>query len=283
MRLGVQIKTMNAENYFISTFCSHSTLIGDDGAFIGRYVYSKDIFFENIHFKRSWMSLYQIGYKAMIVNISDAIAMNATPKYALLGVALPKSISLSQMHELSRGIQAAAKKYAITIIGGDTIANSKLDLSVTIISETQKPLFRKGLKVGDIVAYTGEIGKSARDLRYLLSGGKVHTQSRFIAPTLRQSFIRDSSRYLRCGMDISDGLFSDLGKLCDANGMGIRFIKKIPKKIGCSGEEYEMLIAFPRHRLSTIRRVAARARTTITPVARVVRGRYTNRCKAHHF
>ncbi|MDO9056080.1 MAG: thiamine-phosphate kinase [Sulfuricurvum sp.] len=274
---------MNVENYFISTFCSSGSHIGDDGALIGKWVYSKDLFFENVHFKRTWLSYYQIGYKAMIINISDAIAMNAIPKYALLGVAMPKSMSLSQMDELSSGIQAAASKYNIEIIGGDTIGNSKLDLSVTIISESTAPLTRRGLKRGDIIAYTGELGKSAKQLRYLLSGGSVHTQWRFVSPQLRQSFVMQSRRYLRCGMDISDGLFSDMEKLCNANRMGIRFLRKIEKKIGCSGEEYEMLIAFPPHRLSAIRRIAARNRTTITPVARAVRGSYVNRCKRHHF
>lgn len=274
---------MNAENYFISTFCSSGSYIGDDGALLGTWVYSKDLFFENVHFKRTWLSLYQIGYKAMIINISDAIAMNAIPKYALLGVAMPKSMSLSQMDELSSGIQAAAAQYSIEIIGGDTIGNSKLDLSVTIISKATAPLMRRGLKRGDILAYTGKIGKSAKQLRYLLAGGRVHTQSCFATPKLRQSFVMQSRPYLRCGMDISDGLFSDIEKLCRSNRMGIRFLRKIDKKIGCSGEEYEMLVAFPPHRLRTIRRIAARTRTTITPVARAVRGSYVNRCKRHHF
>ncbi|HLD22878.1 MAG TPA: hypothetical protein VJA83_02980, partial [Sulfuricurvum sp.] len=138
-------------------------------------------------------------------------------------------------------------------------------------------------KRGDIFAYTGEIGKSAKQLRYLLAGGSVHTQSRFATPKLRQSFVTQSRPYLRCGMDISDGLFSDIEKLCRANRMGARFFRKIEKKIGCSGEEYEMLVAFPLHRLRAIRRIAAKTRTTITPVARAVRGSYTNRCKRHHF
>jgi thiamine-monophosphate kinase len=219
----------------------------------------------------------------MIVNISDAVAKNATPKYALLGVAIPKSMTLHQMDELSKGLQAAASEYGIEIIGGDTISNSKLDLSITIISKASNPLLRRGLKKGDIIAYTGKIGRSARELRYLLSGGKVHTKSRFVAPKLRQSFVSHSRRYLRCGMDISDGLFSDIEKLCHANRMGVRFSRKIPKKTGCSGEEYEMLIAFSPSQLKTIRRIGGRTRTTITPVARAVRGSYTNRCKRHHF
>ncbi|KFN40070.1 MAG: thiamine monophosphate kinase, partial [Sulfuricurvum sp. MLSB] len=99
---------MNAEYYFIDAFRTLRTRIGDDGARIGNRVYSKDLFFENVHFKRRWLSPYQIGYKAMIVNISDAVAMNAIPKYALLGVAMPKSMSLHQMDELADGIKDAA-------------------------------------------------------------------------------------------------------------------------------------------------------------------------------
>lgn len=274
---------MNAENYFISTFRSSKTRIGDDGAAVGEWIYSKDLFFENVHFKREWLSLHQIGYKAMIINISDAIAMNALPKYALIGAAMPSSISLHQMDELSGGIRAAATEYGIEIIGGDTIGNSKLDLSITIISYATDPLLRRGLKRGDIIAYTGEIGNSAKGLRYLMAGGKVHSKSRFVKPNLRQSFVSSVRPYLRCGMDISDGLFSDIGKLCNANRLGVRFMKKVPKKIGCSGEEYEMLIAFSPRRLNALRRIAARNRTAITPIARAVRGSYTNRCKAHHF
>lgn len=274
---------MNVENYFISTFSSAGNHIGDDGAVIGEWIYSKDLFFENVHFKRGWLSLYQIGYKAMIVNISDAIAMNAIPKYALLGVAIPSSMTLHEMQELSSGIQAAASQFKIEIIGGDTIGNSKLDLSVTILSHSKLPLTRRGLKRGDIIAYTGEIGKSAKQLRYLLSGGSVHTKSRFVTPILRQPFITKSRRYLRCGMDISDGLFSDIGKLCGSNRMGAQFFSKIGKNIGCSGEEYEMLIAFSPKQFKTITKIAARTRTKITPVARAVRGSYINRCKHHHF
>ena len=72
---------MNLENYFISQF--KNAHIGDDGALIDDTVYSKDAFFEDVHFKKEWMNHYQIASKAMMVNISDAIAMNAKPKYAL--------------------------------------------------------------------------------------------------------------------------------------------------------------------------------------------------------
>jgi thiamine-monophosphate kinase len=274
---------VNVENYFISTFTSKRSVIGDDGALLGEWVYSKDLFFENIHFKRKWLTPYQIGYKAMMVNISDAIAMNAQPQYALLGIAMPRSMSLRCMEDLSAGIRDAASEYGIAIIGGDTIGNTKLDLSITIVSKTTKALERSGLKEGDMIAYTGHLGTSAKQLRYLMAGGKVHTKSRFVAPTLRQSFIARAYRYLRCGMDISDGLYSDIGKLTEANRLGVSFIKPIDKRIGCSGEEYEMLIAFSPKHLRTLQRLSALNRVTLTPVAYAVRGRYTNRCKAHHF
>lgn len=126
---------MNLENHFISQFSSVN--IGDDGAFIDGYVYSKDAFFENVHFKTKWMSYYQIGAKSMLVNISDAIAMNAKPVYALLAVAMPKSITKDQIKDLVRGFEDTAREYGIEIIGGDTIANNKLDISVTIISKVK--------------------------------------------------------------------------------------------------------------------------------------------------
>ena len=108
---------LNLENYFISQF--NSSRIGDDGALIGEHVYSKDAFFENVHFKTKWMNYYQIATKALMINISDAIAMNAKPKYALLSVAMPKSTTKHQMRELASGFEGAAKKYGIEIIGGD--------------------------------------------------------------------------------------------------------------------------------------------------------------------
>ncbi|MEW5832687.1 MAG: thiamine-phosphate kinase [Campylobacterota bacterium] len=275
---------MNAEYYFIDTFRSSRSPIGDDGALIGKQVFSKDLFFENVHFRRRWLTPYQIGYKAMVVNISDAIAMNAVPRYALLGVAMPKSMSLHAMDELSAGLRDAARAYGIEIVGGDTIGNVKLDLSVTIVSETAgKPLVRTGLKTGDLIAYTGRLGDSAKQLRYLMAGGKVHRSSRFVAPKLRSEFVRRASRYLRCGMDISDGLFSDLGKLSEANAKGIAFARKIAKRVGCSGEEYEMLVAFSPREAKTIRRIAARTRTPMTIIGRAKRGAFVNRCKAHHF
>ena len=81
---------IDKESFFISLF--DTKYIGDDGAVIGDTIYSKDLFCEDIHFKREWMSLEEISYKSMLINISDAIVMNAKPLYALIGIKIPKSL-----------------------------------------------------------------------------------------------------------------------------------------------------------------------------------------------
>ncbi len=272
---------MNLEEYFISLFDNKH--IGDDGAVINNYVYSKDAFFENVHFKSTWMNYYQIARKAMLINISDAIAMNATPKYALLSVAMPSFISKKQMKDLALGFRDIAKEFSIEIIGGDTISNIKLDITITIISKTKNPLLRSSVKKGDILAFTGKLGNSAKDLKKLLCGGKIHLTSKFVNIKLRDKFIQNSSRYLNAGMDISDGLFSDLEKLSKSSKIGFKFYRTLDNKIGCSGEEYEMLVSFsPRQRKVMIRR-AAMSRTDLNIFAVAQRVRYINRCKSHHF
>jgi len=275
---------LNLENYFISRF--NSKAIGDDGAIMDNMVYSMDAFFENVHFKRSWMSYYQIAQKAMLVNISDAIAMNAKPMYALLSVAMPSTMGKKEMNELVQGFQDIAKQYSIEIIGGDTISNTKLDISVTIISSIRagtKPLLRSKVRNGQLLAYTGRLGESAKDLQKLFSGGKIHQKSKFVNITLRDDFMKRSTRYLQAGMDISDGLYSDLDKIAKLNNIGFSFYKKIEKSIGCSGEEYEMLIAFDKRDKKKIVRRALQSRTPLHIFAKAIRQKYINRCKAHHF
>lgn len=272
---------MNLENYFISQFDNKH--IGDDGALIDGYIYSKDAFFENIHFKSSWMSYYQIASKAMTINISDAIAMNAKPIYALLSVAMPNNIKKSQMRELAHGFKDVAAKYGIEIIGGDTISNTKLDITITIISKVKKPLLRKGLKYGHLLAFTGRLGDSKRDLKKLSSLGFIHKQSKFVNIRLRDKFIRNSQRFLSSGMDISDGLFSDLSKLSSVNNTGFRFFRQIPKSIACSGEEYEMLVSFNARNKKTMLRRAKQSRVKLNIFGISSRTKYINRCKAHHF
>lgn len=276
------IYSMNKEDFFIKEI-GNGRFVGDDAAVIGKMCVSQDAFFENVHFKREWMSLYEIGRKAMLVNLSDAVAMNASPRYALLTVAMPPSMSRTEMRELARGLKETAQAYGVEIIGGDTIANTKLDLSITILADCPKPLKRKGIKPGDLLAYTGVLGQGNAGLKRALRGGRVAPKNRFRHPTLRGCFITHASRHLRVGMDISDGLFADLQKLSRLNRIGFLFDRPIDKRVGCSGEEYEMLVAFDPKELKTLQRIAARCRTKLTVFAKAARRGYRNPCKAHHF
>ena len=275
---------MSKEAFFISGFSSKH--IGDDGAIVNNnQVYSKDLFCEDIHFKRSWMTLSQIAEKSMLVNISDAIAMNAKPKWAMIGVVIPKCFSYHELQELSSGFQSVAKAYGIEIIGGDTTAGEKLMISISIISELQgKALYRKNAKVGDFVAFTGTLGNSYKELTKLLRAGHVGKASRFMKPDLKAKFVYKVAKHLRAGMDISDGLSKDLSRLLKASGgLGLQAKHTHSKRILCSGEEYEMLFTFDARKKGIIERIAKQTRTPITIVGQVARKAYKCRCKEHHF
>ena len=276
---------MTKEDFFISQFPS-GPFIGDDAALLGAMKHpcvSQDAFFEDVHFKRAWMSLYEIGRKAMLVNLSDAVAMNAMPRYALLTVAMPKEMTRAEMAELARGLRETAERHGVRIVGGDTVANVKLDISVTILAECPRPLRRTGIREGDLLAHTGRLGTVARDLVKLLKGHPVSPASRFRRPTVRTAFMRRAAPHLHAAMDISDGLFTDLRRLHEANGLGFRFMKPIPRSIGCSGEEYELLIAFAPRELQALRRIARATRTPLTVFARAERMPYRDVCKPQHF
>ncbi len=273
---------MNKEEYIISKF--QSSKIGDDGAVIGDLVYSKDLFCENIHFKLSWMDLKHIAIKSMLVNISDAIAMNARPIQALIGLVIPSNFSLKQIQELSSGFKEISDKYNIEIIGGDTTSGEKLMISITIISQTKKPIYRTGMKKGNFIAYTGKIGNSKKDLTKLLREGKVSSNSRFITPILKADFFYEASKYVTAGLDISDGLSKDLSRLCKSSGnIGIKFFKKLSKNELCSGEEYEMLFSFAPKNLAKLKSIAKKHRIKLNIIGITCRGRYYSTCKEHHF
>jgi thiamine-monophosphate kinase len=242
-----------------------------------------DAFFEDTHFKREWMSVAQIGRKAMLINLSDAIAMNAQPQYALVTVSIPKTMTESEIDELTQSMEKTAKEYGCEIIGGDTIGGDKLHLSITIVSQSNTPLLRTGLQEGDLLAYTGVLGGSKRDLDALYRGEKVADDSRFFDPTLRADFVAKARPLLRTGMDISDGLFCDTNKMLDINKYGFHEFEKVDDEIGLSGEEFEMLVSFAPEHYSQVMQIAEETNTPLTVYAKVAKNddRYT--CKSHHF
>ncbi|NPA04178.1 MAG: thiamine-phosphate kinase [Epsilonproteobacteria bacterium] len=267
---------MDRESYFIDQF--KSKLLGDDGAVVGKWIYSKDLFCEGVHFKREWFSIQEIAQKAMLVNISDAIAMNAIPKFALVGISIPKEFTKKELKEIAQGLQ----EEGVEIVGGDTVVSNTLSFSITLVSYSKKPLFRKPLREGYLLGYTGELGKSLRELKRAFRSGKVKKRGKFRKPKLRKEFIRRCGRVLKVGMDISDGLFDDLAKLSKLNKKGVEFFFPIPKEVGCSGEEYEIVFAISSKDREAVIRRAKISRTKITFFGKVVRGRFRNLCKPHH-
>lgn len=281
---------MNKENYFIKQI-ANNTFIGDDGAVINeklknkneKYIYSSDGFFQDVHFKTSWMSLKQIASKAMLVNISDAIAMNAKPKYALITIAIPKEYRKKDLKQLASGFKKIAKKYNIIIIGGDTISNIKLDISITIISTSTNPIYRSGTKIDDLVCHTGVLGKSKRDLERLFKNKKISKKSKFIKPKLKDKFFYEISPYVNSALDISDGLFFELERLGKINKLSFEFIHNIKDKVGCSGEEYEMLFTINPEYKNKVKKIAKKHKVKLNIFAKAIKGKYKNRCKSHHF
>ena len=236
-----------------------------------------------MHFKKEWMSLKQIAYKSMIVNFSDAIAMNAKPKYALLSVAIPSSYKKEDLKQLASGFKKAAKEFGISIIGGDTISNEKLDISVTIVSKTKNPIYRSGIKKNDFLCYTGELGTCKKDLEKLFANEKISKKSKFIKPKLNANFFYEISKYVNASLDISDGLFFELERLSKASKVGFEFFEDISEDIGTSGEEYEMLFSFSKKDLKKIEKIARKHKVKLNIFAKAIKGKYESKSKNHHF
>jgi len=272
---------LDKEAYLIERLSSN--YIGDDAAVVGGSIYSVDAFCEDIHFRRTWLSPYQIARKSMLINFSDAIAMNAHPQYALLSLCIPKEMPSDEIDALMGGFEETAMEFGCEIIGGDTVGGDKLHISVTIISHSDEPLYRKGLEEGDLLAYTGTLGESKRDLERLFAGKKIADDSRFLEPQLRSEFIYKTRAFLHAGMDISDGLYCDTNKLLDINKYGYNILENISDEMGFSGEEYEMLIGFDSQHYTEIKSIADSLDLPLTVFAEVAKNKERFPCKSHHF
>ena len=272
------------EEFFIKEF--KSSKIGDDGAVLDlenkKEVIASDSFFEDIHFKREWFSLDEISYKAVLVNLSDIIVMNAKAKYAILNVGFPKSLSLKEIKLLAKGFKKASEEFNFEIIGGDTIKNEKIAISVTHIGYTKKPIFRKA-KLDEYVAFTGKLGSVGKDLKRALRFGKIDKNSKLRKPVLRNKFFYKASKYISAACDISDGLFKEMERISKISNVDYKFLKKFNKNIGCSAEEYEILFTFPKKNLAVIKNIAKQTRTKITVFALTRRGKFRSICKENHF
>lgn len=228
--------------------------IGDDAAVIDsngkQSVITTDMLVENIHFDLTYMPLKHLGYKAVIVNISDVLAMNAKPTHITVSIALSNRFSLEATEEIYAGILLACKNYKIDLIGGDTTSTPNgLIISITAIGEANKNeiVLRSTAKKNDLVCVSGDLGGAYIGLQVLerekavfkenpnmqpeLSGND-YILERQLKPEAREDVIQllQNEKIIPTSMiDISDGLSSELLHLCTESNVGCNlYEEKIP-------------------------------------------------------
>ena len=148
--------------------------VGDDAAVLElcdeQTVVTSDLLIEGVHFDLTYVPLKHLGYKAVMVNLSDVYAMNATPRQITVSIAVSNRFTLEALEELYLGIRLACKNYQIDMIGGDTSSSSKgLIISITAIGQAKKEkiTYRSGAKPNDILVISGDIGGAYMGLQVL--------------------------------------------------------------------------------------------------------------------
>jgi thiamine-monophosphate kinase len=242
--------------------------IGDDAAVIPAnlrgFAVTTDMIIEGRHFDLSIHSLEQIGRKAMAVNLSDLAAMGASPRYALVSLAIPERLGADRVKNLWAGIQKMADEFNVIIIGGDTNSWSQgLVINICLLGEPPEGgcVLRGGARPGDGIFVTGPLGGTYESGHHLMFEPKVRLASQILRTARPTSMI-----------DLSDGLATDLGHLCAASGVGANLTRQaIPvsprvdlnlpaeRRLGralTDGEDFELLLtlspeSIPRVEAST--------------------------------
>jgi thiamine-monophosphate kinase len=262
--------------------------VGDDAAVLNypdkKIVVTTDLLTEGIHFNLMYVPLKHLGYKAVVVNLSDVFAMNATPKQITVSIAISSKFSLEAVEELYSGIHLACEKYGIDLIGGDTTSSlTGLTISVTAIGEASEEelTYRSGAQVNDLLCVTGDLGGAYMGLQLLERENEVfkvnpnekpqlegydYILERQLKPEARAD-IRELLKTLQIKptsmIDISDGLSSEALHLCKASKVGCNiYEEKIPldkqtkdfaEELNINplvaalngGEDYELLFTVP--------------------------------------
>ena len=228
--------------------------IGDDAAVLNfekkQVVVTTDLLVEGVHFDLSYVPLKHLGYKAVIVNLSDVYAMNAKATQITVSIAVSNRFPLEALEELYAGIETAAKLYNVDVVGGDTTSStSGLIISITALGdvEKEKVVLRSGAKPNDLVVVTGDIGGAYMGLQVLEREKEVfkvnpnnqpdlsmytYIVERQLKPEARKDIIEllDKLDVKPTSMiDISDGLSSEIIHICKQSKVGADiYEEKIP-------------------------------------------------------
>lgn len=220
--------------------------IGDDAAVIDngslKTVVSTDMLVEGIHFDLMYSPLKHLGYKSVVVNVSDIYAMNAKPQQVTVSIAISNRFSVEALEEFYAGVYLACERYGVDLIGGDTTSSNKgLVISVTAIGQAKadKLAYRSGAKVGDLICITGNVGAAYLGLQllerekqvYLSTPGGVQPDleqeaycvGRQLKPEARNDIYAafEKVKLVPTAMiDVSDGVASELFHICQASGVG---------------------------------------------------------------
>jgi len=250
--------------------------IGDDAAVIAlpagsRLVSCIDTLVQGRHFYADWQRVdelaFAIGYKAVAVNVSDIAAMGATPHSIMLALALPERLANhAWLTEFAKGLFHACQLFGVTLIGGDTTRSERLVLSISaqgLLAADTPAIYRSGAQVGDKVYVSGTLGDAAFALQHPDSAQGIELAHRLHMPTPRISLGAALAKMGATAMiDISDGLYQDLGHICQQSSVGMRIhLDKLPSSESLStvdlsdrllgqlagGDDYELAFTLPAH------------------------------------
>jgi thiamine-monophosphate kinase len=192
-----------------------------------------DLLVERVHFLRDATSAFNLGHKAMAVNLSDIAAMGGTPREAFVSTAIPAGCPVEYLDEMYDGMKRLAARHGVNILGGDTTASAAdLVLNVTVIGHVRRDevLYRSGARPGDAVCVTGPVGDSRAGLHFVLQGAqKLDASMRKLfeahilpRPHLEEGRFLAATGAATAALDVSDGLSSDLMHIVEESGVGIR-------------------------------------------------------------
>ena len=228
--------------------------VGDDAAVIDHFgkqtVVTTDMLIEGVHFDLMYTPLKHLGYKSVIVNLSDVYAMNATPAQITVSIGFSNRFSLEALDEFYEGVYAACSAYGVDLIGGDTSSSQKgFIISVTALGEVlpEKIVRRSTAKPGDLLCCSGDLGAAYVGLLFLEREKKIFLESPRVQPDLEGEkyviskllkpearkdiidFFEEKNILPTAMMDISDGLSSEILHICQQSGVGCRlYEEKIP-------------------------------------------------------